>query len=124
MQAKKHKTLHAVIAVVSSWVFWLLFAGTLGFFVYGFTLVGFMGGMLIAFIVSIVSVVGFIPVLGPFLYWLWFGPSAINWGLGLAGLQATWLTYYMQLVGLILAIFLTAIATFFSFMIFMPRRRM
>ena len=110
--------------VVSSWVFWLLFAGVLGFFVYGMTMVGFMGGMLIAFIVSIVSVVGFIPILGPFLYWLWLGPSAINWGLQLAGLQATWLTDYMQIAGLILAIFLTAITSFFAFIWFMPRRRM
>ena len=119
MSTKSRKSTYVAGLGGSSWLFWLLFAGVLGFFVYGQTFAGFLGAVLIAFIVSIVSVIVLIPILGPFLYWFWLGPQAINWGLQLAGLQPTWLTGAMQTIGLIFAIFLTAVTSFFAFMLFM-----
>lgn len=113
MQQRQHRRLHWFIGILSSWVFWILFAGVLGFFVYGFTATGFMAGMLLAFVISVVSVIGIFPIIGVIIYWFWFAPYAINWGLQLAGnLQPSWLTWVIQLFGLALAIFATAIPTF------------
>ena len=122
MSSRSKKTQYSVALGGSSWLFWMVFAGILGFFVYNQTVAGMFGAILIAFIVSIVSAVGLIPILGPVLYWYWLAPSAVNWGLQLAGLQATWLTNVFMQIGLLFAILLTIIAGFIAFIFLFPRR--
>jgi len=77
----------------------------LGFFEYGKSLAGAFGGLLLAIIFTLLSLVGFIPVIGAVLFW-WLSGSVINWWSNFTGLSNTSFTvsvaYWFAFIGVII----------------------
>ena len=87
-----------------------LFIGAVAFFVYGSTVSGFLYGIIADWLFTFASIVGLVPVAGPFLYWYWLAPVVQGWGTGLTHLPVTWLITDLQYLYLAVSIFFTGVS--------------
>jgi len=75
---------------------------------------------LLTFVVGIIAVFGFIPVAGPFIYWLLFD-SVQRFIFHYAQVRPGELAHLVFILGLIFAIIYTLVATFFLLVILLKR---
>lgn len=94
---------------------WLLLAvvfGIIGWVVYG----GFNGFMAMAglsLILSIVALIGLIPIVGIYLYFVWLGPDVISFVLSQTGYEHSLLTYIMYGFNGLLSVVVTVVVIIF-----------
>jgi hypothetical protein len=98
------------ISLVPSGFFWVLVVFLLGFFEYGRTVAGGFATVLVAVAFSMLSLFGFIPILGLFIYLglanSWLMPKA----LAFTSISASWVTALILVCGFIFAVIFTVIA--------------
>jgi hypothetical protein len=84
---------------------YILLITALGYFEYNKTVTGAFGGLLLALIFTLVSLVGLVPLVG-ILIFLWLSGVAISWWSNFTGLASNTLTvtvaYWLNLIGVIL----------------------
>ncbi len=95
----------------SSWVFLLVASLILGYFAYDRSITGaFLGGLLYI-LVSISTLIGLIPVLGPLIYWFYLFPKIDIWSHTVAGVPVSWFDNVAMWGGLIAAVIFTILTT-------------
>jgi len=86
-------------------IIYIALVTALGFFEYGRSIDGAFGGLLLALMFSLLSLVGFIPVAGIILFW-WLSGAVISWWSGFTGLPGGSLTvsvaYWLASAGVII----------------------
>jgi len=86
-------------------IIYIALVTALGFFEYGRSIDGAFGGLLLALMFSLLSLVGFIPVVGIILFW-WLSGAAISWWSAFTGLTSTSLTastaYWLAFIGVVI----------------------
>ncbi len=96
-------------------LFLIIFAFILGFFAYGQTFAGGLGVTLLVILETVASLIGAVPVAGPFLYYFLVGQWALTWTLSFTMLAGTWVTSLVFWVGQAFSVGISAAATFFLF---------
>jgi hypothetical protein len=86
-------------------IIYITLVAVLGFFEYGKTVDGLLGGLLLAIVLTLLSLVGFMPIIGIILYW-WLSGLVINWWSSFTGLSNASLTvsvaYWFTFIGVII----------------------
>ena len=96
--------------------FFIVLFAALGFFAYHSSLTGLVVGALLTILQSLAALVGFVPIAGPILYYVFLGQWVQNWTLATAGVGPTWVTGWIFWYGLISSVIATAISSAFFLM--------
>ncbi|MBN2382783.1 hypothetical protein JXQ70_07865 [bacterium] len=91
----------------------LLLIGILGGVVFN-GLIGFLGMIVFSLALTLVAIIGALPLIGPFLYILWLGPYIKTLALGHLGLQAGFLTGLAYWIGFAFSLIFALITTFIT----------
>lgn len=91
--------------------FFIVLFAALGFFAYHRSPTGLVVSALLTILQSLAALVGFVPIAGPILYYVFLGQWVQNWILATANVGPTWVTGWIFWYGLISSIIATAISS-------------